>query len=208
MKARTFPPSTLGRRTSRILPAAAESLDYVEWGNLWHRTDFNGHTTTFGYDSLNRLKTKTADATHPSLTYAHAIARFEYDYDANGARVAVRTHSDLSTINLSYDADGIRRQETIINSVGTVERTTSYLVNPFRIRGRTDAYPMDHMMQFVNLAAADRFTVSPLCENFDISRKSGHKWLSRYAARGADGLRDLSRRGEAVPIRPPRRWWL
>jgi transposase len=53
---------------------------------------------------------------------------------------------------------------------------------------------MDQKMQFVSLAATGRFTVSQLCEDFDISRKTGHKWLSRYAARGTDGLRDRSRR--------------
>lgn len=53
---------------------------------------------------------------------------------------------------------------------------------------------MDQKMQFVSLAATGRFTVSQLCEDFDISRKTGHKWLSRYATKGAKGLGDLSRR--------------
>jgi YD repeat-containing protein len=94
----TFWTDSLGRRTQRILPKDAaegtfltEALQYDEWGNLWKRTDFSGKTTTFGYDVLNRLKSKTADATHSSLAYSHAIARFEFDYDANGARSAART---------------------------------------------------------------------------------------------------------------------
>ncbi|MEO5961329.1 MAG: LamG-like jellyroll fold domain-containing protein, partial [Opitutaceae bacterium] len=87
----------LGRRTKRTLPKdtaeagfLTETLQYDEWGNLWKRTDFAGKTTTFGYDALNRLKSKLADATHPSLGYSHAIARIEFDYDANGARTAAR----------------------------------------------------------------------------------------------------------------------
>ncbi len=44
---------------------------------------------------------------------------------------------------------------------------------------------MDQKMQFVSLAATGRFSVTQLCEDFDISRKTGHKWLSRYAAQGA-----------------------
>jgi YD repeat-containing protein len=57
------------------------------------KSDFNGKTTTFAYDTINRLTSKTADPTHPSLIYSHAIARVEYDYDANGARIAARTYS-------------------------------------------------------------------------------------------------------------------
>ena len=54
--------------------------------------------------------------------------------------------------------------------------------------------PMEQKMQFVSLAASGRFTVSQLCEDFEISRKTGHKWLSRYAAEGECGLSNLSRR--------------
>ncbi|MCF3651567.1 IS481 family transposase [Synoicihabitans lomoniglobus] len=54
--------------------------------------------------------------------------------------------------------------------------------------------PMDQKMQFISMAATGRFTVSQLCEDFDISRKTGHKWLRRYAAEGSAGLGDRSRR--------------
>ncbi|GAB5562177.1 MAG: hypothetical protein SynsKO_38240 [Synoicihabitans sp.] len=101
----------LGRRESRTLPDDTfEALDYDEWGNLETRTDFAGYTTTFGYDALNRLTTKTADATHPSLAYPHAIARIEYDYDDNGARIAARTFNaadvELYTESTPRDARG------------------------------------------------------------------------------------------------------
>ena len=49
-------------------------------------------------------------------------------------------------------------------------------------------------MQFVSLATTGRLSVSQLCEDFDISRKTGHKWLNRYARQGAKGLAELSRR--------------
>jgi RHS repeat-associated protein len=75
-----------------------ETLQYDEWGNLWKRTDFAGKTTTFGYDTLNRLKSKSADATHPSLAYSHAIARSEFDYDTNGARTVARTYNAANTL--------------------------------------------------------------------------------------------------------------
>lgn len=57
-----------------------------------------------------------------------------------------------------------------------------------------DVSPMDQKLQFVSLAATGRLTVSQLCEDFDISRKTGHKWLSRYDNHGAVGLKDHSRR--------------
>jgi len=54
--------------------------------------------------------------------------------------------------------------------------------------------PMNQKMQFVSLAASGRFSVSQLCEDFDISRKTGHKGLGRYATCGSVGLADLSHR--------------
>ncbi len=57
-----------------------------------------------------------------------------------------------------------------------------------------DVTPMNQKLQFVSLAATGRFSVTQLCEDFDISRKTGHKWLGRYAAHGPKGLGDVSRR--------------
>jgi RHS repeat-associated protein len=100
----TYWTDLLGRRTKRILPKdttesafLTETLQYDEWGNLSKRTDFAGKATTFTYDALNRLKSKSADPTHPSLAFSHAIARIEFDYDANGARIAARTFNAANT---------------------------------------------------------------------------------------------------------------
>lgn len=91
---------SMGRRIKRILPKEgsepaflAETLQYNEWGNLWKRTDFAGRTTTFGYDVMDRLKSKAADPAHPSLAQAHAIARIEFDHDASGDRTAARAYN-------------------------------------------------------------------------------------------------------------------
>jgi transposase-like protein len=43
---------------------------------------------------------------------------------------------------------------------------------------------MNQKLQFVSLAATGRFSVTQLCADFSLSRKTGHKWLSRYAAQG------------------------
>lgn len=48
--------------------------------------------------------------------------------------------------------------------------------------------------RFAVLASTGKFTISQLCEDFGISRKTGHKYLERYRARGREGLVELSRR--------------
>ncbi len=45
--------------------------------------------------------------------------------------------------------------------------------------------PMEEIIRFVTLAQTDRFTVTDLCEQFGISRKTGYKHLERYAAHRA-----------------------
>jgi RHS repeat-associated protein len=95
----------VGRRVHRILPKDAtesssptETFQYDDWGQLWKRTDFAGKTTTFTYDAMGRLREKVADSNHPSLTYSHAIARVEYDYDAGGARTGSRTYNQSGSL--------------------------------------------------------------------------------------------------------------
>ena len=54
--------------------------------------------------------------------------------------------------------------------------------------------PMEEKHRFVSLAGTGQFTVTELCTEFKVSRKTGHKWLRRYQAEGSGGLRDRSRR--------------
>jgi putative transposase len=58
---------------------------------------------------------------------------------------------------------------------------------------------MEEKLRFVTLAQTGRFTISDLCEQFGISRKSGHKYLSRYAQWGRSGLAERSRRPKGSP---------
>ena len=51
------------------------------------------------------------------------------------------------------------------------------------------------------LAQSARFTVSELCEQFGISRKTGYKHLDRYAAGGLKGLALRSHRPHQFPQR-------
>ena len=60
---------------------------------------------------------------------------------------------------------------------------------------------MEEIIRFVMLAQTDRFTVTDLCEQFGISRKTGYKHLERYAATGLQGLQARSHRAHAFPQR-------
>lgn len=48
--------------------------------------------------------------------------------------------------------------------------------------------------EFVRLAEAAGFSMTELCQRFEVSRKTGYKWLNRWKAEGASGLTDRSRR--------------
>ena len=61
--------------------------------------------------------------------------------------------------------------------------------------------PMEEMIRFVMLAQSARFTVSELCEQFGISRKTGYKYLERYAVDGLKGLAVRSHRPHQFPQR-------
>lgn len=52
---------------------------------------------------------------------------------------------------------------------------------------------MEQKHRFITLAQSGHFTVTELCEEFGITRKTGHKWLARYAAEGMAGLEERSR---------------
>ena len=58
---------------------------------------------------------------------------------------------------------------------------------------------MTEKERFVHLAQTGRFTITSLCEDFGISRKTGHKYLSRYEVEGRNGLQERSRRPKHSP---------
>ena len=65
----------------------------------------------------------------------------------------------------------------------------------------TNVTYMEEINQFVILARSGRFTVTELCEQFGISRKTGYKHLERYAALGLAGLQPRSHRPHHSPQR-------
>ena len=57
----------------------------------------------------------------------------------------------------------------------------------------TEVSIMDSRLCFIAAYLRGEAPVSHLCERYGISRRIGHKWLSRYQAEGAAGLTDRSR---------------
>ncbi len=58
---------------------------------------------------------------------------------------------------------------------------------------------MDERMGFVAAALAEEESMTALCEEHGISRKTGYKWLGRYQEQGPAGLEDRSRTPRTVP---------
>jgi putative transposase len=59
--------------------------------------------------------------------------------------------------------------------------------------------PMDEKMRFIVAVSGDEESMTVLCEEFGISRKTGYKWLERYRAEGPVGLEERSRAPHVVP---------
>jgi putative transposase len=59
--------------------------------------------------------------------------------------------------------------------------------------------PMHERQRFVLDAQVARCAFSELCRRYGISRKTGYKWLARYATLGPDSLADRSHRPQQCP---------
>jgi putative transposase len=63
-----------------------------------------------------------------------------------------------------------------------------------------EASPMDQRTQFIADHLRHAWSITELCELYEISRKTGYKWIDRYLRQGPGGLEERSRR----PRRSPR----
>jgi putative transposase len=64
---------------------------------------------------------------------------------------------------------------------------------------------VDQRREFIEALESCAYTMTELCEVFGISRKTGYKWLHRYAEEGEGGLEDRSRAPRSCPHRTDRR---
>jgi transposase InsO family protein len=62
---------------------------------------------------------------------------------------------------------------------------------------------MSQRREFAHLAMTEEIKMRGLCRRFDISAKTGYKWLHRYQEEGEEGLQDRSRRPHTSPNRTP-----
>ena len=62
-----------------------------------------------------------------------------------------------------------------------------------------DASPMDQRTQFVGEHLRGGRTITELCDDYGVSRKTGYKWIERYLRQGAAGLEERSRRPRRSP---------
>lgn len=65
----------------------------------------------------------------------------------------------------------------------------------------TETEPMKERMRFVVEAERGLYSMSELCARYGISRRTGYKWLDRYAAHGPVGLQERSRAPHRCPHR-------
>ena len=65
---------------------------------------------------------------------------------------------------------------------------------------------MDERMRFIVDCRSNEWTMTELCERYEISRNTGYKWLGRYESEGPAGLAERSRapasHGRATPEHP------
>jgi len=54
--------------------------------------------------------------------------------------------------------------------------------------------PVDLRVEFCHAYASQQWSMTELCEQYGISRKTGYKWAARYDAHGRAGLADRARR--------------
>jgi putative transposase len=66
-----------------------------------------------------------------------------------------------------------------------------------------DSSPMDLKTQFIADYLRQTLSISELCLQYQISRKTGYKWITRYLDEGAGGLADRSHRPHLCPHQTP-----
>lgn len=67
-----------------------------------------------------------------------------------------------------------------------------------------DKTVMEQKIEFILLAKElNGFKFNKLCKRFNISRKTGYKWLNRYKDKGIEGLQEKTRRPARSPQKCP-----
>ena len=51
---------------------------------------------------------------------------------------------------------------------------------------------VEERLQFIEECKSQEWSMAEVCRRFQISRRTGYKWLQRYEADGIEGLKDRS----------------
>src|SRR5258705_3874518 len=62
-----------------------------------------------------------------------------------------------------------------------------------------ETVPMEQRERFIRDERLALYTMTELCDRYDISRKTGYKWLERFDAGGRQALGDPSRAPHQCP---------
>lgn len=63
--------------------------------------------------------------------------------------------------------------------------------------------PMDEKVLFIADYLRKAGSFSQLCERYNVSRKTGYKWVGRYDGGGLEGLKELSRQPQSASLQTP-----
>jgi len=165
---------------------------YDSEGNLNTVTDFNGNTTTYGHDALNRVTTVTQPGgiltgydydQHGNLTSVLDAENHEttYTYDDMG-RMVTATSQDTGSVTYAYDAAGNPVQKT----------------DP---KGITVNYDYDHLRRLTAVRfpdAAQDITYSYDAGSFAVGRRTGMIDSSGATAFGYDSRGRLNSKTATV----------
>ena len=69
----------------------------------------------------------------------------------------------------------------------------------------SETTPMDQKTQFIADYLRRSLTITELSQLYNVSRKTGHKWINRYLRKGPGGLEELTRNPRHTPHATPRK---
>jgi RHS repeat-associated protein len=124
----TYQYNALGSLTSvRDANQATWALDYYDDQTLRSMTDALGHSVTYTYDPVKRLKTTTQHGNTQSSFPVNLVTT--YDYDENGNRTSVLDPKGQLT-SIAYDALDRARTVDYANTSGAGPRREQYEYDP------------------------------------------------------------------------------
>ena len=206
---RTFAYDSLSRLRSATNPEACRqeqstcvpvpvTYDYYADGSLHHRTDARGVVTTYAYDAIGRVTSRTYSDSTPPVSYFYDAQTLPdgapvFDRGLSTGRLVAVTYGGAASTTGSYlggyDAMGrphLSRQRT---DTGTVEGLKTYeMAYSYDLAGnlKTQTYPSGRVVE-TSYDAAGRVAgvMNQATGSFYAGASGGHGDRIRYTAHGA-----------------------